>query len=144
MEKITITVGLNTEILKAPRQGLDVADSWSATVVLLSPLCWYTGGRVMCFLSKLHTSTWKWQEKHKPRSEKDKKNMGKCLETHFSTLFFFFTQIIKIWLATFGTKILFKLHRSSVLLGHILLSQNMKYANLCQQNFFEHLACAKY
>lgn len=104
MEKITITVGSNTEILKAPRQGLDVTDSWSATVVLLSPLCWYTVGRVMCFLSKLHTSTWKWQEKHKPRSEKDKKNMGKYLETHFSTLFFFFTQIIKIWLATFGTK----------------------------------------
>ena len=57
--------------------------------------------------------------------------------------YFFFTQIIKIWLATFGTKIIFKLHRSSVLLGHILLFQNMKYAYLCQQNFFEHSACAK-
>ena len=142
MEKITITVGSNIEILKAARQGLDVADSRSA-VISLSPLYWYIGGIAMCFISKLHTSTWKWQEKHKPRYEKDKKNMRKYLETHFSTLFFFFTQIIKIWLATFGTKIIFKLHRSSVLLGHILLSQNMKYAYLCQQNFFEHLACAK-
>lgn len=49
------------------------------------------------------------QEKHKARSEKDKRNMGTALETHFNTLFL--NQIIKMWLAIFGTEIIFKLCR---------------------------------
>lgn len=49
------------------------------------------------------------QEKRKARSEKDKKNMGTALETHFNTLFL--NQIIKIWLASFGTEVIFKLCR---------------------------------
>lgn len=49
------------------------------------------------------------QEKRKARSGKDKKNMETALETHFNTLFL--NQILKIWLAIFGTEIIFKLCR---------------------------------
>lgn len=84
-------------------------ESWSATVNMIVPtLVLGYGGSKVLFKGMVCVYL---QEKHKARSEKHKKqtNMGTALETHFNVLFF--NQIIKIWLAIFGTEVILKFCR---------------------------------